>query len=273
MRSFRSSLAVPSLAGVLGLLFWWWFTPPHRPGETGAPPSFTDLFQGRWRAELLRVEVIDPDPGVQRLAHTGFEIGYQEDWEQPRWTAYRRQATQVLGRAIDRPSFRRDGQVFTMSASAADYRHSGYDRGHLTPSQDMSWSEASYRDSYYYSNVSPQLPSFNRGPWRVLEQEVRKIAENADACWVVTGPLVSADPERIGPHGVAVPKAFFKAILWWSAAPPKWHGQAWLASHRADLDKPTPCSIDRVEQLSGLDLFAALPDALEVIIEGGSTMD
>ena len=69
--------------------------------------------------------------------------------------------------------FRIDPVVKTVSATPADYRNSGYDRGHLCPAGDMAFSEIAMSESFYMSNISPQVPSFNRGIWKTLEQKVR----------------------------------------------------------------------------------------------------
>ena len=47
------------------------------------------------------------------------------------------------------------------SAELSDYRNSGYDRGHLAPAADMKNSSISMSESFLFSNISPQDPSFN----------------------------------------------------------------------------------------------------------------
>ena len=78
-----------------------------------------------------------------------------------------------------------DPLVKTGSARDADYKASGYDRGHLAPAADMGWSTQAMQESFYYSNMSPQLPAFNRGIWKQLEELVRDWAIAEDTILIV----------------------------------------------------------------------------------------
>jgi endonuclease G len=49
----------------------------------------------------------------------------------------------------------------------------GWDRGYLAPSADFRWSEKALSESYFYSNMSPQLDDFNREGWAELEGLLR----------------------------------------------------------------------------------------------------
>jgi len=73
------------------------------------------------------------------------------------------------------------------SATNVDYQGSGYDRGHLAPAGDMSWSSQTMEESFFYSNMSPQVPGFNRGIWERLEDQVREWAIENQDIYVVTG--------------------------------------------------------------------------------------
>tara|TARA_B100001964_G_C13817459_1_gene415816 strand:- start:195 stop:395 length:201 start_codon:yes stop_codon:yes gene_type:complete len=63
---------------------------------------------------------------------------------------------------LDHPA----SSVNTESASLSEYRGSGYDRRYLCPAAAMS-------ETFYMSNMSPQVPDFNRGAWKKLEGKVR----------------------------------------------------------------------------------------------------
>ena len=69
----------------------------------------------------------------------------------------------MLGNAKRTNAFKKDPHIVGSSASAVDYRKSGYDRGHLAPAGDMKWDVQAMKESFYYSNISPQLPQLNRG--------------------------------------------------------------------------------------------------------------
>jgi DNA/RNA endonuclease G, NUC1 len=161
-----------------------------------------------------------------------------------------------------------DPEIPTGSASDADYRRSGYDRGHLAPAADMRFSSSAMKECFYYSNISPQDPSFNRGIWSSLEEQTRDWAMEAGSVCITTGPLFYGEYSPvIGPDRVAVPDFFFKAILDYRSATPK--AIAFIIPNRK-ADSPLPkfaCSVDEAERLSGLDFFPALPDCIETTVE------
>ena len=98
-------------------------------------------------------------------------------------------------------------------ASVADYRLTGLSRGHLVPARDVAHDEEAMRDSFLLPNAVPQNSVMNRSSWRRVENQVRKLAEEADAVIVVTGAVFTEDPERIGAGSVAVPSDLYKVIL------------------------------------------------------------
>ena len=71
------------------------------------------------------------------------------------------------------------------------YEGFGYDRGHLAPSADFRWSKKALSESYFYSNMSPQVASFNRECWADLEGLIRGyVYENKRDLIVYTGPVL-----------------------------------------------------------------------------------
>jgi endonuclease G len=87
-------------------------------------------------------------------------------------------------------NFRSDPKVKTGSAALSDYKGSGYDRGHLAPAADFKWSATAMSESFYMSNMSPQVPGFNRGIWKNIESTVRNWAVENDEIYIVTGPVL-----------------------------------------------------------------------------------
>ncbi len=109
-----------------------------------------------------------------------------------------------------RAYFRRDHYLSIPGALLAGYRSTGFSRGHLVPARDVAHDEEALRDSFLLSNAVPQNSVMNRSSRSRLENQVRKLAEEADSVIVVTGAIFTERPDRIGAGGVAVPSALYK---------------------------------------------------------------
>lgn len=141
----------------------------------------------------------------------GYALGYIEYHEQPAWVIYKLTREEATTKAAKRTNrFVEDPEIPTGSATAADYRKSGYDRGHLAPAADMAFSARTMADSFFYSNMSPQKPAFNRGIWKDLEEQVRLFAIAEGEIYVVTGQILPKEKTiTIGPNQVTVPTHYY----------------------------------------------------------------
>lgn len=207
-------------------------------------------------------------PEDQIISRSGYTLRYNEWAEQADWVAYRLTPEMIQGTAKRKNNFRQDPLVTTDSASPDDYRNTGYDRGHLAPAADMKLSQQLMSDSFYMSNISPQLPGFNRGVWRKLEAQVRTIVMQKGTLLVVTGPVFDGSPVAppIGTNRVQIPDGYFKALIDLNG---ETAGIAFILPHRpskAPLSRFC-LSINRLEQILNLNLFEGLPDPIEEALE------
>lgn len=243
-----------------------------------APMESKTSFDSSYKADSLYLsrivavpiqdlEVPKIGPYGQFIRHEGYSLLYDEAHEQARWVSY------TLTKAATSPRYKRtdvfipDPKVATGSATAADYKNSGYDRGHLAPAADMGWSATAIAQSFYYSNMSPQVPRFNRGIWKKLESKVRDWAIEFGTVYVVTGPVLTKDLKIIGSDQVAVPDYFYKVILEYSATGVKGIGFVLPNAGSKKALRDYAISIDAVEQITGIDFYAALNDEQEAVIE------
>jgi len=195
------------------------------------------------------------------LSYSGFDLGYNEPYEQAAWVAYVLTRDEIESGSIGRTdNFRPDTNLSTGSASLADYRGSGYDRGHLAPAGDMKWDPQAMSESFLMSNMSPQAPAFNRGIWRKLETNVRTWALEKDSIFVITGPVLHPIDSFIGENQVGIPRQYFKVLV--DLSPPDHSMIAYLLPNRASSDslKHFAVSVDSLEHATGYDFFAAAPD-------------
>jgi len=210
------------------------------------------------------------------LSYTGFHLAYNEQFEQAAWVVYVLTREKIESGTIERTdNFRADTSIATGSASPADYRGSGYDRGHLAPAGDMKWDQLAMSQSFLMSNMSPQSPSFNRGIWRRLETKVRDWAIEKDSIYVITGPLFSPTDSVIGENGVGIPDHYFKVLV--DLSPPYHDMIAFLLPSSGSSGELLQFAIpvDSLEKLSAYDFFADAPDQdviewLEQRIEPGN---
>uniref|UniRef100_A0A6M2DV22 Endonuclease n=1 Tax=Xenopsylla cheopis TaxID=163159 RepID=A0A6M2DV22_XENCH len=106
----------------------------------------------------------------------------------------------------------------------ADYKGSGYDRGHLAAAGNHKYDQKHVEQTFFLSNMAPQVGNgFNRHSWNRLERYVRKLTSRYPNVYCCTGPLYlpkkDADGktyikyEVIGANSVAVPTHFYKIVV------------------------------------------------------------
>ena len=152
----------------------------------------------------------------QIIKHTAFSLAYSEKHEQASWVQYKLYKSKLETLQVVRNNkFRQDSKVSTGSANLKDYKKSGYDRGHIAPCADFTYSNTTMLESFLMSNMSPQLPSFNRGKWKVLESRVREYALRYDSLLIITGPVLYSINNHltIGENNVTIPEFYFKIIF------------------------------------------------------------
>lgn len=222
---------------------------------------------------IKNLEIPLSNPSDKIIHHTGYSLLYNELHEQAAWVAYELTKVETVKISDRTDKFIVDPGVSTGSADDKDYSGSGFDRGHLAPAADMGWSATTMKESFYFSNMSPQVPSFNRGIWKKLEEQVRTWANEYDTLYIVTGPVLTNGLPVIGQNQVSVPKYYYKVILDYTE--PGINGIGFLmpnASSGLPLQE-FAVSIDSVEKVTGIDFFYLLPDSNETQIEKSLCVD
>ena len=205
----------------------------------------------------------------QIIEHEFYTLSYSETHEQAEWVAYELKKDYLSSRNLKRPYFNQDAKIATKSADWRNYKNSGYDKGHLVPAGDMKFSEDAFTDTFYTSNISPQLASFNNGVWNRLEQKVRYWAEKYDGIYVITGGVLESELRTIGEEEVAVPNYFYKVLLDTDASTNHVKMIAFLVPHQSS-NQPLyefVVSVDELEHLTGIDFFSTLSNQIEDELE------
>lgn len=168
----------------------------------------------------------------------------------------------------------------------AEHRKDRYDRGHLCASEDRVYSKDANEQTFYYSNISPQLQSFNqRGPWCQLEEKVREWGHNSnmrDTLYVVKGGTIRDGEyyDSRGQHGIivkniekmngiVVPANYFVALV--CRKNDCFYGIAFWFEHKEKTSNGQlsdyAISIDELEKRTGIDFFCNFPDKIEKAVE------
>ncbi len=206
-----------------------------------------------------------PQSDGEVVHHSYYSLSYNEQAEQAEWVYYELTVPMVSGSQSRTDDFREDKKVSTGSAQLIDYKGSGYDRGHLCPAGSMTHNPTAMSESFYLSNMSPQAPSFNRGRWKQLEETVRKWVVSDSLLYVVSGPVLTDNMEVIGVNKVAVPLHYYKVIY----SPTKGEMIAFLMPNENVKEPVSSCAVtvDKIEKITNIDFFYALPDSLEQQLE------
>lgn len=216
-----------------------------------------------------QLEIPAPSAADHIVVHEAYTSSYNTTTLIPNWVAYELTEEETYG-DVERGDrmFRMDPDLDTRQAKREDYYNSGWTKGHMIPASDVRWSASGMDETFYFTNVCPQNEVLNAGDWEYLERQVRRWAREFGTAYVVTGPIVGEGKYgRIGDREVTVPDAFFKAVL--CPDGPTYHAIAFVMNNddrRYYLDK-CAMSIDSLEEMTGLDLFPALEDDVENMIE------
>lgn len=188
-----------------------------------------------------------------------------------------------------------------MQVQESDHKNDGFDKGHLCASEDRVYLKEANEQTFYYSNMSPQLNDFNGGFWGKLEARVqtwgRSTAEGVyDKVYVtkggtlnkllknfkgttVNGGTPTTDANGFTIHGLACPEYYYMAVL--SQKDDVFHAIAFLVPHKegmtrnpsSDELKEYVVSVDKLEEETGIDFFCNLPDVLENEVEAACNLN
>lgn len=209
----------------------------------------------------------------QVIEHLGYTVSYNPQWLVPNWVAYELTSSETNGVQERSNHFKPDPLVKGDPVVTSDYSKSGYDRGHMAPAADMKWSEQAMRESFYMTNICPQLHNLNAGDWKDLEELARDWAQKYGSIYIACGPIVDANYQTIRKtHSIAVPSAFYKVFL--RQTRKEWVSIGFIMPNKVG-NRPLMTymsTVDEVEEQTGIDFFYNLPDSIESQVENSYTI-
>lgn len=262
-------------------------------------PQTTDVHQAATRLEMPQLNRTgENNLFIVHTVSTGinYSMEYDCDLKAQRWAAYRWDASNIR-KAVNRTDAWNVDPLIPQEYQTTndDYSNSGYTRGHIVASEDRVYSREANEQTFYYSNMHPQLYGFNtQGIWWKAENELIrdrycKFDQGnsnyfCDTLYVVKGGTIA--PVNINGKDTAgytwaqgrgqrlvCPRYFFMALLRKSSKDTTQGGYAaigfWM-EHKSNTDsnyRQYAVSIDELERLTGIDFFCNLPDNLENQVE------
>lgn len=221
-------------------------------------------------ASLMHVAIPDSLPS-QIKNYEGFTVNFNARNHTPNYVSWELLADEVNGQVKRYNKFWHDPDI-KGCPDVADYKHSGYDRGHLYPAADAKWSEKSMTDCFTFANIVPQAHSINSGAWKTLEDKERIWAARDKRLIIIAGPIYTPDNRQtIGDIGVRLPSGFFKVILAPDVDQPRSIAFVYPNDFAPGNMQNYSMTVDDAEIITGFDFFDALPDSIENVIEGTSS--
>lgn len=164
---------------------------------------------------LFSLDVNITKSGLIYSNHIFYDLGYSYEHNMALWSKYTLDS-EKLENVVPRPKkrFILDENLPKRTITHDDYTKSSYDRGHLTPVDDLQYSYESASSTFVITNVVPMEKSFNRGIWQRLENYVSDFIEKYYEAVIVTGPIFEGNLSYMGKNfNIPIPTGFYKLLV------------------------------------------------------------
>ncbi|MBF1620985.1 MAG: DNA/RNA non-specific endonuclease [Prevotella sp.] len=221
-------------------------------------------------------------------ANLGKLRNYSIEWDTKlkanRWTCYELYDVLLQKNAKRQNAFQQDPEIpANEQTSPDDYSGSGFSRGHLCPSGDRLYSAAQNKQTFYLTNMQPQIQGHNGGVWGDLEKKVRDWAGRCDTLYIVKAATIDKDEyickqadldemaqkESSGKslhfNGI-VPKFFYMALLAYDKKTNTYRALGIWSPHYNN-SKSEYITIQELQNRTGIDFFCNLSDDIEQAVE------
>ena len=136
-------------------------------------------------------------------------LGFNKEHRQANWVYYELGSTNLTGKASRKNDFRWTRRSVVGVPRLTITSGAVMTRGICVPQRICRLMRKAMSETFYMSNMSPQVPMFNRGIWKELEEHVRNRARK-EKLYVVTGPIFKSNKGSIGKGKVTVPGYYYK---------------------------------------------------------------
>jgi DNA/RNA endonuclease G (NUC1) len=117
-----------------------------------------------------------------------YVLSYHRDKGTANWVAWHLNAS-WLGSTPRQDDFRADATLPAgwYQVGSTSYSGSGYDRGHMCPSADRTATVADNSATFLMTNMVPQAPNNNQGPWASMENYLRTLVTAGNELYIYSG--------------------------------------------------------------------------------------
>ena len=156
--------------------------------------------------------VVYKESNNQYLCRTAYAVNYNYNTKVASYVVEHVVTANLAKTAARKDDFREDPEVPAQHrATLSDYTGQGFDRGHMAPAADMTFDAKAMSESFFLTNMMPQVPGNNRGIWKYLEENTRYWAQTKGEVYVITGTLFDAQPKMM--NKVAIPSQIYKIVI------------------------------------------------------------
>ena len=163
---------------------------------------------------LLGAPVSKIKQNTQYICKINYAIHYRYDTKTAEYVVEHVTREGITGPAKRKDDFRPDPAIPSQhTATLKDYAGHPYDRGHLAAAGNNTQNQEVMSESFFLSNMVPQVPNHNRGIWKQLETFVRDWVLSGMDIYVVSGTIYQPGHLKIGDNNVGVPTHLWKVII------------------------------------------------------------
>jgi endonuclease G len=141
-----------------------------------------------------------------------YALSYNQTKGVPNWVSWQLNRS-WLGSTPRQDNFRPDDTLPSnwYHVKPSDYTNTGYDKGHMAPSADRTKKVTDNAATFVMSNIIPQTPDLNQGPWADLEDYTRELVNQGKELYIIAG--TEGKKEAIASGKVTVPAKTWKIIV------------------------------------------------------------
>jgi endonuclease G len=222
-------------------------------------------------------------PSNYLLVKPQYALSYNNSTRIPNWVSWQLNSS-WLGSTPRQDDFRADTTLPSTwyRVSGSDYTGSGFDRGHMTPSGDRTNTISSNSATFLMTNMIPQAPDNNQGPWANLENYSRTLVSQGKELYVVSGSYgtcgTGSNGSKCSFNGITVPARTWKVIVVLDN-PGSGAGGVTTLTRVIAIDMPNSqgirsipwqnyrTTVDSIEQKTGYNLLSSVASSTQTVIE------